>query len=173
MLKENSTYRGAHKVNRDRVVVLRPGESVQLPHIKVDAFASTDIGNSYVVSTAQIRLFFAGDLNAWIWKDESTKKEIEAAIRDFKAILMTVREKYSEFDIAFFPVDPRLGRDFWEGAAIFSQEFKIHNLVPMHFEWGVTPEEQEYFYTSVASAPWLKDSDCNYVPLFRNDTYTL
>ncbi len=35
-----------------------------------------------------------------------------------------------------FPVDPRLGRDFWEGANIFTRRFKVKNFVPMHFCLG-------------------------------------
>ena len=39
-------------------------------------------------------------------------------------------------DAAFVPVDPRLGRDFWEGANIFTRRFKVKNFVPMHFCLG-------------------------------------
>ena len=43
--------------------------------ISVNTFPSTDIGNSYAVTIAGRTIFHAGDLNAWIWKDESTEEK--------------------------------------------------------------------------------------------------
>ena len=80
------------------------------------------------------RIFHAGDLNAWVWKDESTPAEIEAALRDFDAVLAPIEARYKSIDLAMFPEDPRLGRDYDEGARIFRSRFDIGWFVPMHYE---------------------------------------
>lgn len=97
------------------------------------AFGSTDIGCSYLINFNNKYVFHAGDLNAWIWKDESTPEEVNTAISDFKQILSPIHKVASKIDIAMFPVDNRLGTDYWEGANIFVHEFDISHFIPMHF----------------------------------------
>jgi L-ascorbate metabolism protein UlaG (beta-lactamase superfamily) len=36
-------------------------------------------------------------------------------------------------DLAMFPVDPRLGKDYWKGALQFIDAVHPHLLAPMHF----------------------------------------
>lgn len=133
MLREGGTYRG-FRPERSQVTVMREGESFEDENLKVEAFGSTDIGNSYMVTVDGKRIFHAGDLNAWVWKDESTPAEIEAALRDFNAVLAPIEARYSSIDLAMFPEDPRLGRDYDEGARIFRSRFDIGWFVPMHYE---------------------------------------
>lgn len=133
LLRPDSMYRGV-KPDSEQVTVLRPGESYSDGRLTVRAFGSTDIGNSYMVEIEGNRIFHAGDLNAWIWKDESTPAEVAAAIRDFMKVLETVRGECGErIDLAMFPVDSRIGRDYWEGAARFVRFFDVGVFVPMHF----------------------------------------
>ncbi|MCL2674872.1 MAG: hypothetical protein FWE92_06030, partial [Defluviitaleaceae bacterium] len=46
-------------------------------------------------------------------------------------------EKIAEFspsiDVAMFPLDPRLGKDFAKGAEQFIARIKTVNFIPMHF----------------------------------------
>lgn len=133
LFKEDGTYNGNLRVSRDRVTVLKPGESFADSIVRIHAFGSTDIGNSYVVSVDSHRMFHAGDLNAWIWKDESTAAEVNAAIRDYEDKLSEISEYFTAFDCVMFPVDARIGRDWWEGAFRFVHKFKVKLFVPMHF----------------------------------------
>lgn len=136
MLRPDSVYTGV-KPDKGQVAVLRPGEVYEDNILKISAFGSTDIGNSYLVETSGARLFHAGDLNAWMWKDESTKAEIAAAIRDYTAVLDTISAAGVErIDLAMFPVDSRIGTDYWEGASIFVRRFDVGIFVPMHFGLG-------------------------------------
>lgn len=133
LLKEGSTYSGSLKVNPERVLVLREGEEYEDSLLRVSAFGSTDIGNSYVVEVDGLKLFHAGDLNAWMWKDESTEAEVQAAIRDFERKVEAIRARYPRLDYAMFPVDARIGCDWWEGAWRFVRMVDVGCFIPMHF----------------------------------------
>ncbi len=125
----------------DSVVVLGPGESYEDERIKIDAFDSTDIGNSYGVAADGITLFHAGDLNAWIWKDESTEKEVATELKRFADVLEVIAGKYPEIDLAMFPVDSRIGTEYFTGARLFVRRIDVGHFFPMHFGLG-NPEEQ-------------------------------
>lgn len=141
MLREDSVYTG-FRPSPSKVTVLRRGESFSDNLLTIEAFGSTDIGNSYLVETAGHRLFHAGDLNAWLWKDESTPQEIKKALGDFNAIVNEVSSATQTLDLAMFPVDSRIGRDYWEGASIFVRKIDVAHFLPMHFCLGETPEER-------------------------------
>lgn len=141
LLKKSSTYSGAYAVNEGVVTVLKPGMTYSDRHISARAFPSTDIGNSYLIECGGLKLFHAGDLNAWIWKDESTSAEIASALHEFQSILHEIKAVAPVIDVAFFPVDSRIGSDWWEGASIFVRILKIKYFFPMHFCLASTPEE--------------------------------
>lgn len=132
-----SVYCGK-KVDADKVTVLRPGNDWQDSRIKCTALPSTDAGNSYLVEAAGRLIFHAGDLNAWIWPDESTPAEIAKARGDWRAALAKVVETVNErwVDAAFFPVDSRIGSEYWTGARDFVRAIKVARFFPMHFGLG-------------------------------------
>lgn len=113
---------------------LAPGDSYTVSeNVKVRAFESTDLGVSFLVDLKGIKLFHAGDLNFWHWREESTLKEIEEADQDFQQAIIPLKDE--PIDVAFFPVDPRQGRLFDAGANTFILSVKPRLLIPMHF-WG-------------------------------------
>lgn len=113
---------------------MAPGDTLTLSeNLKVTAFASTDLGVSFLVDLQGIRIFHAGDLNFWHWREESTLKEIEEADQEFQQAMEPL--KGQAIDLAFFPVDPRQGRMFDAGANAFILGVKPRVLIPMHF-WG-------------------------------------
>lgn len=111
-----------------------PGDELVLsPRVKVKAFDSTDLGVSFLVDLQGIKIFHAGDLNFWHWREESTVKEIEEADEAFRRAVDPIMKE--TIDLAFFPVDPRQGRLFDAGANYFILSVKPRVLIPMHF-WG-------------------------------------
>ena len=113
---------------------MAPGDALTLSQrVKVKAFESTDLGVSFLVDVCGIRLFHAGDLNFWHWREESTVKEIEEAEEAFRRAVDPIMKE--EIDVALFPVDPRQGRLFDAGANYFIMSVKPRLLIPMHF-WG-------------------------------------
>lgn len=133
LLKEKSSYTGRYRVEQSKVSVIRPGEEYADNTIKVRAFGSTDIGNSYVVEADGLTLFHAGDLNAWVWRDESEAQEVETALHDYKSKIAEIATEYSAVDYAMFPVDGRMGKDCGEGASIFVRMIYAGTFIPMHF----------------------------------------
>ena len=111
---------------------MAPGDEVELePGIVLSAFDSTDLGVSFLLNLRGLRVFHAGDLNFWHWRDESTLKEIEEADQEFrKAVQPLTKQK---IDVAFFPVDPRQGTMFEAGANYFILSVKPRLLIPMHY----------------------------------------
>lgn len=133
IITPGSSYKGA-KVPPESVTILSDSDSYSDSLISVRSFPSTDIGNSYAVSIGGYSLFHAGDLNAWIWKDESSEAEVAQALKRYGAILDKIAEHYEGFDFCFFPVDSRIGTDYFTGARIFLERFKVGNFFPMHYE---------------------------------------
>ena len=142
LLKEGSTYRGP-KPLQESVHVLKAGETYRNDIVSIRAFASTDIGNSYALEIGEKRFFHAGDLNAWLWLDESSEDEIESARNAYEKIISEIRNEYQRFDLVMFPVDSRLGRDFWWGAKYFVNHIFTDLFVPMHFELVLSEDEKE------------------------------
>lgn len=98
--------------------------------IKVRAFDSTDVGISFLVETPSgKKIFHAGDFNWWHWLDD-TSENIELADRAFKRQMK--RLDGLEADVAFFPVDGRLGSAQELGVTEFAARTKIKSLVAMH-----------------------------------------
>lgn len=164
---KDSIYKGHNKVDEKKVTVLRPGDTFKDSNISVTAFGSTDIGNSYVIEAEGKRIFFAGDLNAWTWREESSPEEVNEMLNGFQAILRNIKSHFKNFNIAMFPVDPRMGNDMLEGALIFCNEFKVDHFIPMHFELWDTSEKREDFVNIVLKEgnKFLKTITSEYVPL--------
>lgn len=113
---------------------LSPGESVEARGLSVHAFGSTDLGISFLVGYEGVRLFHAGDLNWWHWREESTPREIAEAEEDFRREMEPIEQAAKEhpFDIAFFPLDPRQKTFFDAGTNYFLHAVKPRILIPMH-----------------------------------------
>ncbi len=111
---------------------MAPGDTLVLSdELKVTAYDSTDLGVSFLVEFCGIRLFHAGDLNFWHWREESTMQEIEEADAEFRKAVQPLSSE--EIDVAFFPVDPRQGTMFEAGANYFILTVKPRILIPMHY----------------------------------------
>ncbi len=143
-LSAASSYKG-EKVPSERLTVLRPGESWEDGGLKIEAFGSTDIGNSYVVTdiVSGFAALHAGDLNAWLWLDESTPEEVRDMMSRFEEILGRISAAYPRLDLALFPVDSRIGREYWTGARRLLEEVDVKVFVPMHFVLGDTEAERK------------------------------
>ena len=113
---------------------LAKGDTYRDEYLTVRAFGSTDIGISFLVQTPEgATVFHAGDLNNWHWSEESTPQEIRKAEGDFLAEVRELQQTAPAVDVAMFPVDSRIGKDYMRGAEQFVERIKITIFVPMHF----------------------------------------
>lgn len=114
----------------------------------IKAYGSTDVGISFYFEIEGKRLFHAGDLNNWHWMDESTPAEWHAAEMAFLKERNDISREESEVDVAFFPVDARLGKAYMRGPEQFVQKIKTGLFIPMHFTF--TSAEQANAFRPVA-----------------------
>ena len=111
---------------------MAPGDTLKLSdELSVTAFDSTDLGVSFLADFCGIRVFHAGDLNFWHWREESTMQEIEEADAEFRKAVQPISKE--KIDVAFFPVDPRQGTMYEAGANYFILAAKPRILIPMHY----------------------------------------
>jgi len=104
--------------------------------LSIQAFGSTDLGISFLIRTKDKTIFHAGDLNNWHWMDESTKEEIEEAESFYENELNLLAENVKHLNLAMFPVDIRLGKEYMKGAEQFIKAIKTDIFSPMHFGEG-------------------------------------
>lgn len=97
--------------------------------VAVTSFSSTDEGTSFLVEVCGKRIFHAGDFNWWDWTGDTAenRKLAENAFRK-----QMKRLAGQSFDLAFFPVDGRLGSSMERGAKVFCAETNPKALVSMH-----------------------------------------
>ena len=114
----------------NRLHRMGPYESWQDGEMTVLSFGSTDAGISFLVKVDGLSIFHAGDLNWWRWSGESQAEQDYA-----DQFFLSEMEKLAgqPVDIAFFPVDRRLGENYALGAEYFAAKMKPRLLVPMHF----------------------------------------
>ena len=101
--------------------------------LKIKAFGSTDIGISFLIELEGKRIFHAGDLNNWHWKEESTPEEIKEAEDNYLSEINDLAQNTDYIDVVMFPVDGRLGKDYMLGAQQFVDHIKTGLFIPMHF----------------------------------------
>ena len=114
-------------------IKLSPGQCFDDGTLKVQAYGSTDLGISFYMELEGKRIFHAGDLNNWHWQDESEPWYVAQADRDFNRVLDALQADHPDLDAAFFPVDPRMGTDFFKGARQFVEKIRCKTFIPIHF----------------------------------------
>ena len=142
------------RATAEDAVYINKGDVYEDENIRIEAFGSTDVGISFLIDLQGVRLFHAGDLNNWHWKDESTPEEVAEAEKNYLKELDDLAKATDKLDVAMFPVDPRIGTDFMRGAQQFVDRIKTNIFVPMHF-WE-RPAEVEAF------GPYAESRGCRY-----------
>ena len=138
---------------------MAPGDTFSpVPGVDVTAFDSTDLGVSFLVDFNTLRIFHAGDLNFWHWREESSMQDIEEADAEFRKVVSTISGE--DIDIAFFPVDPRQGTMYEAGANYFIMSVKPRILIPMHY-FHRADIAQEYARTASS-----RDTEVLAMPLY-------
>lgn len=130
------------------ITYLGPNKTIFLDDLKISTFRSTDRGVAFLVEAEDKVIYHAGDLNWWDWDTESHPNIDPAAEEaDYKAYLEDLASVLGDktIDIAFVPVDARLGRSATKAADYFIKKFHPRALVPMHFwdDYSVIPSLQQ------------------------------
>lgn len=139
-IKENITYIFSKDIWENGLV--KPSDAIYLNKLEtyrdhtleIKAFGSTDIGISFLIRVNGKTIFHAGDLNNWHWNEESTQEEIDEAEAYYQNELNLLADNVKHINLAMFPIDPRLGKDYMKGAIQFIDAIKTDIIVPMHFD---------------------------------------
>ena len=115
------------------VTVLAPHESACLAGVEISTLRSTDEGVAFLIRADGKTILHMGDLNWWDWGAEDTPEEAEQMKRDFCREVNFLRDR--KIDLAFVPLDPRLGDRFWRSADHLCRTADVKALIPMH-TWG-------------------------------------
>ena len=127
--------------------------------LTVRAYGSTDEGVSFYIETGGLKIFHAGDLNNWHWKEEETPEDAAKNEKFYLDELALIAKDVPALDAAMFPVDPRLGRDYARGAEQFLDSIKVRLFIPMHF-W-------DNYEAARAFRPAAEARDCRFADISK------
>lgn len=132
ILSKEIANAGLVSVNENVILLDKLQEYSDL-NIWIKAFGSTDIGGSFLIKCGDRAIYHAGDLNNWHWDEESTPEEIKEAESAYLKELDILSREVKSLDLAMFPVDARLGKNYMKGARQFVDTIKVGLFTPMHF----------------------------------------
>ena len=119
----------------DNIVYMEPYEYLRIGGIYVTTFGSTDLGVSFLVEAEGKHIFHSGDLNLWHW--ENDPPEVQARERkDYLHQIHKLRDRLdrSKLNVAFVPVDRRLGENSTMAIDAFLERINVKHVFPMHFQ---------------------------------------
>lgn len=100
--------------------------------LKIITLHSTDIGVAFYLEYLGKCFYHAGDLNLWVWKEESVAYNHNMKA-NFDRQMKKLKGKH--IDVAFVPLDPRQEDGYAAGMLSLLQTADISTIFPMHF-WG-------------------------------------
>ncbi len=108
-------------------LVVEPDETYSFSGLVIETLMSNDLGVAYLVEVGGARVYFGGDLAAWVWETASEAEQAFTAEFFTKAVERIARRPV---DIAFTNVDRRLAN--LAGGPEFANTVRPTVLVPMH-----------------------------------------
>ncbi len=117
---------------RERILFAGPGQEFSLPWlsgISVRTFKSTDEGVAFLIRSPEGVIYHAGDLNNWQWEGEPKDWNRNMEVNYRRQLEAMKNEK---IDVAFVPLDPRQGKDFYRGMDDFMKMVGAARVFPMH-----------------------------------------
>lgn len=103
---------------------------------KLTTYKSTDLGVAFLIEEQEKIIYHAGDLNDWVWEEESISYNEQMTI-DYREQIDLLSEKtnHKEIDVAFVVLDPRQEKDYDRGLCYFLEHIPVKEVYPMHY-WG-------------------------------------
>ena len=99
-------------------------------------FRSTDQGVAFLIEDQGILIYHAGDLNDWVWEEESDAYNEEMTANYRKQVdILSRKLGHRKVDLAFVVLDPRQEKDYDRGLCYFLERVAATQVYPMHY-WG-------------------------------------
>lgn len=115
---------------RDKILYVTAGEKYSIEgNVNIETLRSTDAGVAFYVETNGATFFHAGDLSNW--KMEGAGDLINGKMdREYKYQIKKLENK--DLNLAFVPMDPRLGEYQFLGIEYFLTHTNAEYVFPMH-----------------------------------------
>ena len=129
----------------ENVLLVAPEQEYQLEGQRnLHTLRSTDLGVAFLLEEDGRLLYHAGDLNDWVWEEESDSYNEEMTANYRRQIqLLSETLNGREIDTAFVVLDPRQEKDYDRGLCYFLEHIPVKAVYPMHY-WG-NPEIIDMF----------------------------
>ena len=117
--------------SRIEVIKAYAHRTYELPcNTRVQTLLSTDAGVAFLVMCPEGTIYHAGDLNDWVWEEETEQynKQITGSYRHEIDLLKDI-----SVDVAFIPLDPRQEKAYAKGMLYFLRKVKVTRIYPMHY----------------------------------------
>lgn len=103
---------------------------------KLTTLRSTDLGVAFLIEDRDALIYHAGDLNDWVWDEESEADNAEMT-ENYRAQIALLAEtlRGRTIDVAFVVLDPRQEGDYHRGLVWFLEKISAKRVYPMHY-WG-------------------------------------
>ena len=120
---------------------MRPDEQLILSagpeNFQIQTLHSTDFGVAFLIRFHEKWIYHAGDLNWWVWKEESRQynNNMTANFKKYTRPLL-----WKNLYAAFLPLDPRQEEWYNKGMLYILEHTHISHAFPMHFwkDYSVT-----------------------------------
>ncbi len=112
------------------VIFVRPNECREVLGLDITTLRSNDEGVAFLVKYKNRTIYHAGDLNWWHWAGEPDAYNTKMR-RSYQSEINKLQKE--KIDVAFVPVDPRLGEQYCWGLDCFMKRTETAKVFPMHF----------------------------------------
>ena len=111
------------------------GKRYELPQgQELVTFRSTDLGVAFLVRDGKELFYHAGDLNDWVWAEESAEYNFKMTVDYRKQIDLLASELDGcPLTAAFVVLDPRQEQDYDRGMLYFLRHVPCDCVYPMHY----------------------------------------
>lgn len=113
-----------------KIISMGPGKNEEAFGNSIYTLRSNDLGVAYLVHCENRTIYHAGDLNWWHWEGESERFN-KLMRRSYQSEINKL--EHEKIDLAFIPVDPRLGEQYCWGLDCFMKRTEAKLVFPMHF----------------------------------------
>ena len=103
-------------------------------NLKLFTLKSTDLGVAFLIEDEELLIYHAGDLNDWIWEDESEEYN-QQMTTDYQHEIYILSKQLNNriIDLAFVVLDPRQEKDYDKGICYYIENIETHIIYPMHY----------------------------------------
>ena len=120
---------------KENILKVDPGKQYTLwLGQELTTFQSTDLGVAFLIEDQGKVIYHAGDLNEWVWEEESDEYNTQMTKRYRQEIdLLSKKMNRRQIDVAFLVMDPRQGNDYDRGICYFLEKVPVLKVYPMHY----------------------------------------